>query len=271
MNEELRKLASWFKANKLSLNISKTKYSLFHSIRKRKDIPNILTPLHIGNVPIKRESSLTKFLGVYLNENISWKHHINIASIKVCKSSEILYRTRCILSKFLRKKFYFYFISCYLNYENITWVSTNKSKLQALYHHQKHTARIINFKDKFTSAKLLLEQTNAMINTLCFMYLCKNGNTLSIFKHIYTLKPINKYTTRSKNVLFKPLCMKNFAKCKLSYREPYLWNKIIVPNNELLEAVTIYIYSKYDQKRLSLHLLIYKKIFETISILIEIC
>ena len=74
------------------------------------------------------------------------------------------------------------------------------------------------------------------------MYLCKNGNTVSIFKHIYTLKPINKYTTKSKNVLFNPLCMKNFAKCKLSYRGPHLWNKIIAPNNELLEAVTIYIY-----------------------------
>ena len=55
MNEELRKVVTWFKANKLSLNISKTKYSLFHSSRKRKDIPNILPPLHMENVPIKRE------------------------------------------------------------------------------------------------------------------------------------------------------------------------------------------------------------------------
>ena len=36
MNEELRKVAIWFKANKLSLNIYRTKYSLFHSTRKRK-------------------------------------------------------------------------------------------------------------------------------------------------------------------------------------------------------------------------------------------
>ena len=36
MNEELRKVANWFKASKLSLNIVKTKYSLFHSTRKRK-------------------------------------------------------------------------------------------------------------------------------------------------------------------------------------------------------------------------------------------
>ena len=63
MNEELRKVANWFKANKLSLNISKTKYSLFHSTRNRKDLPNILPPLHIDNIPVKTEST-TKFLGV---------------------------------------------------------------------------------------------------------------------------------------------------------------------------------------------------------------
>ena len=75
-----------------------------------------------------------------------------------------------------------------------------------------------------------------IFQTLCFMYLCKNGNTPSIFKHIYTLKPINRYTTRSKNTLFKPLCKKNFVKFKLSYCVPHLWNKFIAPNNDLLEA-----------------------------------
>ena len=94
------------------------------------------------------------------------------------------------------------------------------------------------------------------------MYLCKNGNTPSIFKQIYTLKPINKYTTRSKNVLLKPLSKKNFAKFKLSYRRSHLWNKFIIPNNDLLEAVKIHI-SKIQLKKLSLHLLI--DFFETIS------
>ena len=109
-NEELRKVANWFKANKLSLNISKTKYSLYHSTRKIKDIPNILPPLQIDNVPVKREF-VTKFLGVYLDANLSWKHHINIVSTKVCESIQILYRFHCILSKFLWKRLYFSFIN----------------------------------------------------------------------------------------------------------------------------------------------------------------
>ena len=118
---------------------------------------NILPLLHIDNIPVKREF-VTKFLGVYLDENISWKHHINIESTKVCKSIGILYRTCCILSKFLGKKLYCPFINCYLNYAKIAWPCTNKSKLQAPYRHQKHAATIINFKDKLTSAKPLLEQ-----------------------------------------------------------------------------------------------------------------
>ena len=88
------------------------------------------------------------------------------------------------------------------------------------------------------------------------MYLCKNGNASSIFKHMYMLRPINKYTTRSKNVLSKPLCKKNFATFKLSYCGPYLWNKFVAPNNDLVEAVTINIF-KIRLKKLSLHLLKY--------------
>ena len=41
MTEELRKVANWVKANKLSLNNSKTKYSLFHSTRKKKYLTSI--------------------------------------------------------------------------------------------------------------------------------------------------------------------------------------------------------------------------------------
>ena len=72
INKELRKVATCFKANKLSLSlsISKTKYSSFHSMRRRQHIPNIVPRLHIENVPIKREF-VTRFLRVYLDENIT--------------------------------------------------------------------------------------------------------------------------------------------------------------------------------------------------------
>ena len=66
------------------------------------------------------------------------------------------------------------------------------------------------------------------------IYFRKNGNTPSIFKHIYMLKPINKYPTRSKIFLSKPLYKKKF---KLRYCVLHLWNNFIDLNNNLLEAV----------------------------------
>ena len=57
MNKELRKVTTWFKANNLSLSIFKTKYSLFHSTRKRKDIPNILPSLFITTFQSKENPS----------------------------------------------------------------------------------------------------------------------------------------------------------------------------------------------------------------------
>ena len=88
-----------------------------------------------------------------------------------------------MLSKFLRKQLYFSFINCHLNYANIAWASTNKSNLQALCRHQKHAARIINFKDKFTSAKPLFEQINTM--TVDQMNIFRHS-TLCIFEKIET-------------------------------------------------------------------------------------
>ena len=46
------------------------------------------------------------------------------------------------------KQLYFSFIYSYLNYANITWASTQKSKIKGLLRKQKHASRIIYFKDK---------------------------------------------------------------------------------------------------------------------------
>ena len=54
----------WFMANKLSLNVGKTKYSLFHKPSRVDDLPLELPKLSINNQEIKR-ASYTKFLGFF--------------------------------------------------------------------------------------------------------------------------------------------------------------------------------------------------------------
>ena len=70
--------------------------------------------------------------------------------LKISKSIGILYKSRDVLSKQCLKQLYFSFIHSYVNYANIAWTSTSKSKLERLYCCQKHAACVIYPKDRFT-------------------------------------------------------------------------------------------------------------------------
>ena len=94
-----------------------------------------------------------KFLGVLLDENLSWKAHIDTIGKKISKNLGILYKGRRTLNQKSTKQLYFSFIHSYLTYGSMAWASTNKTKLNNLLMHQKHAARIIFFKDKLTHAK----------------------------------------------------------------------------------------------------------------------
>ena len=74
VNHELQKINEWFISNKLSFNVKITKYSFFHKPSKKDDIPLVLPKLNINNSEIARTESI-KFLGVLLDENLSWKTH----------------------------------------------------------------------------------------------------------------------------------------------------------------------------------------------------
>ena len=75
LNCEVEQICEWFRANKLPLNVKKTNHTLFHENSSKDKLPLKMSELKIGNTIIIRKFSF-KFLGVMLNENISWKDHI---------------------------------------------------------------------------------------------------------------------------------------------------------------------------------------------------
>ena len=50
VNRELGNVTVWFKANKLSLNVNKTKWSLFHPVSKKRYLPKVLPDLSINGI-----------------------------------------------------------------------------------------------------------------------------------------------------------------------------------------------------------------------------
>ena len=61
----------------------------------------------MDNIVTEREN-VTKFLGVLIEENLSWKQHINNVRIKISKSIGILFKFRGIVQQRLLKQSEFF-------------------------------------------------------------------------------------------------------------------------------------------------------------------
>ena len=79
---ELKLVTEWLLANKLSLNAKKTKYVLFHKVTMCRSLPLQLPAMTLNNIEIKREKSV-EFLGVIIDENLTWKNHTEVAENKI--------------------------------------------------------------------------------------------------------------------------------------------------------------------------------------------
>ena len=84
VNDELEKIWDWFTANRLSLNIKKSKYTFFHKDSVEDNIPLKLPDLHISNKSTERKSSI-KSLGVMLDEHVAWNDHIHVIEKSLLK------------------------------------------------------------------------------------------------------------------------------------------------------------------------------------------
>ena len=76
---ELELVERWFQANNMALNSKKTKYILFQVPNSCK---NNMFELKLGGEILRWVSSTTeekfvKLVGVALDENLSFKHHVN--------------------------------------------------------------------------------------------------------------------------------------------------------------------------------------------------
>jgi len=83
INYELQVISKWFQVNKLSLNVNKTNFVLFVSPN------NLVNQVLINGMPIKQVSS-AKFLGVYLDEHLTWSDHVKTDIGKISKTCGIL-------------------------------------------------------------------------------------------------------------------------------------------------------------------------------------
>ena len=182
---------SWCCANRLSINISKTKSMLFS---------NTLTPLEIAdvymnNIKIEYTSSI-RFLGVIFDDKLKFNVHINEISKKISKNIGVLYRLKQFVPSRTLLSIYRSIIECHFNYCNIIFGNTSNIHLLPMVTAQKKAVRIVanqpplSHSDPiFSNLKLLKVSDLYLYNLGIFM-----RKNLAYFSQNYV---INLHNTRS--------------------------------------------------------------------------
>jgi hypothetical protein len=112
-NIELKKIAKWFRANRMAVNVGKTKFIIFKNkgIKIDEEVnnkiiyddnddelpfdPNKLTPLvRVYNNSPDISNRTYKLLGLYLDEHLSFDYHCDLICNKLAKSNFIMNRVK---------------------------------------------------------------------------------------------------------------------------------------------------------------------------------
>ena len=109
-----------------------------------------------------------KYLGILIDKNLSWKHHIDHIIIKVSRTIGLITKLRHFLPTHTLLNLYQALIAPYLTYGLTVWVQACKSYLDKLLKLQKRTLRFIYFSDHNEHAIPLF--VDAHILPLKFVY-----------------------------------------------------------------------------------------------------
>ena len=229
MNNELEQLAKWLQVNKLSLNVDKTHYMIF-TLKKSVDAN---TNIIINDAIIKRVYK-TKFLGLILDSNLSWREHIKHIKSKLSKGTGILLKARKYFKISTLVTLYYSFLYPYLTYCTEVWGSANITDLNSLFKVQKRIIRIIvsaKFKEHtgpiFSKLKLLRLSELYEYSIVLFMYKYINDMLPPIFNNIFILNSdIHQYTTRQSEKFRVPKGKLSMSKRSIKYKGVLLWNNI---------------------------------------------
>ena len=131
-NKELTNIVNWLNSNKLAINISKTKYIIFQTPRKTLHIkPSSLT---IRGIALEKVSTI-KFLGIYVDQNLSWNDHINYLLTKLRCGYGVVCKIKPLLNKAALLHLYNSLINSHLQYCITNWCFGSKTlcnKLQLI-------------------------------------------------------------------------------------------------------------------------------------------
>ena len=150
------KVIVWFSSNKLPVNVNKTVAMLFHTRQKRANIDENSSVINGNLIPV---TTNTKFLGINIDSNHSWKAHIDYITTKISKGVGVLLRLIKELVCNVLILIYNTILLPYITYCCIVWGFTYQTYINKIFTIKK-AMRIITHSQFQCHSSPLLRKTN---------------------------------------------------------------------------------------------------------------
>ena len=243
---ELTKLKKWFDINKLSLNVSKTKFIVFGNRKVHDEVT-----LKIDDVEIERVAE-NKFLGVIIDKKLNWKTHIKYIKSKISKSIAILHKTKHILDQRSLHMLYSSLITPYLTYCAELWGNTYKTNTNCIVLLQKRAIRIVNGVDYIHPTNLLFANSRSLkfkdlveLKTLEILFRAKSKTLPDCIQGLFSMRE-SRYLLRGKLIFKQNKERINVRSRCVSVKGVKMWNKC---ENELKECSNMSTFKNIFKKK----------------------
>ena len=244
-NQVLDAISNYMQANKLHINEDKVFYIHFKPKNNNTNFNNCNLKLCNKNI---KQVKTTKFLGVIIDEKLSWVPHIEYLTNKLKSCTGIINRIRDNIPSSMHKSIYHTLFESHLTYGITVWGGVPSSKLKPLVTVQKQCIRILfgdkaAYLDKFSTCarsreigKQILsdtfftkEHTKPLFNEhkiLVLKNLYYYHMTLATYKILNTRIPISLYSYFTLSKRKETLLLTTWPSQNFLYNACCIWNTI---------------------------------------------
>ena len=234
LNNEVNNTFKWLCANRLSLNIKKTKYMIFNLSQAHANHDGSHS-IHINNTPFIRvgstfEEKTITFLGLNIDDKLTWKKHISQICSKISLSIFFINKVKYTLPAHALKSLYYSLIHCHMIYGLPAW--GRAQSVNKIFILQKRTIRTICKQQYRNHTNPLFKKENILkLNDLhnlqvsLFMHDYRHSK-LPISFHNFFVQNTHAINLRNNQAVHRERARTKFSSKLPKHNFPLIWNQI---------------------------------------------
>ena len=157
LQQDLTQIYKYYCINMLSINLEKTKYMIIRSLNS--PLPINVCQVYVHNTEIERVAT-AKYLGLQLDECMTWKKHIQDTAKDICKPIGTMFKLRNRINQRTMKKIYYALVLSKLTYMMMIWTCAKEKYKKQLYTLQNRALKIVYHLPIYYSTTLLYGSTS---------------------------------------------------------------------------------------------------------------